>query len=80
MDNEEIELLPSGLVSCLLDDREVRILKISPKKLTVRTADKIDKLGCIKVAFLVFNEERYEEVSISDYSLIEEREREFCFT
>lgn len=80
MDNEEIELLQPGLVSCLLDDREVRILKISPKKLTVRTADKIDKLGCIKVEFLVFNEEIHEEVSISDYSLIEEREDEFCFT
>jgi hypothetical protein len=51
LEKEEVELLPSGLVSCLLDDREVRILKISPEKLTVRTAEEIEKIYCIKVVF-----------------------------
>lgn len=31
---EEVELFPSGLVTCLLNENEVCILKISPTKLT----------------------------------------------
>lgn len=80
MENEEIELLPAGLVSCLLDDIEVRILKISPKELTVRVAEKIYKTECIKVAFHRFKEGRYEELTIREYNIIEEREEEFYFT
>lgn len=80
MEHEEIELLPAGLVSCLLDGGEVRILKISPKELTVRVAEKIHKIGCIRVAFHVFKEGRYEELTISEYSIIEEREEDFYFT
>jgi hypothetical protein len=76
---EEVELLPSGLVSCLLDDREVRILKISPEKLTVRAAEKIDKIDCIRVMFYIFDECRYEEVIIKDYNIIEKRKDDFCF-
>lgn len=33
---EEVELLSSGLASCLLNGKEVRILKISPESITVR--------------------------------------------
>lgn len=38
---KKLELLPSGLASCLLDGEEVRILKISPERLTVRVAEEI---------------------------------------
>lgn len=80
MEKEEVELLPSGLVSCLIDDREVRILKISPKKLTVRLADEIEKIDSIKVAFYKFEECRYEEIVIQDYSLIGKIRSNFYFT
>lgn len=62
MEKEEVELLPAGLITCLLDDKEVRIIKISPEKLTVRVAEEIEKISSIKVAFHKFDENRYEEV------------------
>lgn len=77
MEREEVELLPSGLVTCLLDDREVRVLKISPEKLTVRVSEEIGNLDCIKVMFYVFDECRYEEVKIKDYNIIEKRKGDF---
>lgn len=48
MEKEEVELLPAGLITCLLDDKEVRIIKISPEKLTVRVADEIEKISSNK--------------------------------
>lgn len=80
MEKEVVELLPSGLASCLLDDREVRILKISPEKLTVRVAEEIEKTDCIKVVFYIFDEYRYEEVIIKNYSIIEKRKGDFSLT
>ncbi|MBW6410133.1 hypothetical protein [Clostridium weizhouense] len=80
MEKEEVEFLPSGLVSCLLDDREVSILKISPEKLTIRVTEEIEKIAYIKVAFYIFDEFRYEEVIIKDYSIIEKSEMNFSLT
>ncbi|GAA0075687.1 hypothetical protein UT300005_00650 [Clostridium sp. CTA-5] len=77
MEKEEVEFLPSGLVSCLLDGREVSILKISPEKLTVRVTQEIDNIDCIKVAFYIFDECIYKEVLIKDYSIIEKRKADF---
>lgn len=77
MEREEVEFLPSGLLTCLLNDTEVRILKISPKKLTVRLADDIDEIDCLKAIFYIFDESRYEEVTIKDYSIIEKRKGDF---
>lgn len=79
MEREEVELLPAGFVTCLLEKREVRILKISPEKLTVRVAEEIDKVKFVKVAFYVFEENRYEEIIIKDYDIIEKRKGEFDF-
>lgn len=64
MEKEEIELLPAGLASCLLDGREVRILKISPKKLTVRVAEELNEIGIVKVAFYIFEENRKDTTRI----------------
>lgn len=79
MEREEVELLPSGLVTCILDDREVRILKISPEKLTVRVSEEIGKIDCMKVMFYIFDECRYEEVQIKDYNIMEKRKGDFDF-
>lgn len=77
MEKEEVELLPAGLITCLLDDKEVRIIKISPEKLTVRVAEEIKKISSIKVAFHKFDENRYEEVIIQDYNIVEKRKEDF---
>lgn len=79
MEKEEIELLPSGLVTCLLNGKEVRILKISPKKITLRLSYKIENIIDIKVVFYIFDEYRYEEVIIEDYSEIEKIKEEFYY-
>lgn len=79
MEKEEIELLPAGLVTCLLDGREVRILKISPKKLTVRIAEGLKEIKSIRVAFYIFEENRYEEVFIKDYEIVEKNNNDFYF-
>jgi hypothetical protein len=79
MEKEEVELLPEGLITCLLEKREVRILKISPEKLTVRTAEEIENIDYIKVMFHIFDEGRYEEVKIKDFNIIEKSTGDFCF-
>lgn len=80
MGREEVELLPSGLASCLLDGKEVRILKISTETLTVRVDEEIEKNSIIKVTFYIFDEYRYEEVIIKEYSIIEKRKGDFYLT
>ena len=77
MEKEEVELLPAGLVTCLLDGREVRILKISPKKLTVRVAEELNEIKSVRVAFYIFEENRYEEVFIKDYAIVDKNKRRF---
>lgn len=79
MTKEEAELLPSGLVSCLLNNKEVRILKISPDKLTLRLAEKISNILEIKVAFHIFDEYRYKEIIINQYIITNVIEEEFYF-
>lgn len=80
MVREEVELLPSGLVTCLLDDKEVRILKISPERLTVRVDCEFNKVNNIKVSFYIFDEYRYEEIKIDKYETIEIKKEEFYVT
>lgn len=77
MEKEEVELLPAGLISCLLDNIEVRILKISPQKLTVRVSEEIENIDSIRVMFYIFNENKYEEVKIGSHVIIEKTKFEF---
>lgn len=79
MEKEEVENLPSGLVTCLLDKREVCILKISPERLTVRTACEIGNIDCIKVMFYIFQESTYEEVMVKDFNIIEKIKGDFSY-
>ena len=53
---EEVELLSSGLASCLLNGKEVRILKISPESITVRLSEEADEISKLVVAFYMFKE------------------------
>ncbi|NFE95431.1 hypothetical protein [Clostridium botulinum] len=79
MVREEVELLPSGLVSCLLNDEEIRILKISPERLTVRVCDEIEENPVIKLVFYIFNEHEYEEIIIKDYIIREKSKENFYY-
>ena len=79
MGKEEIELLPSGLVSCIIDGMEVRILKISPEKLAVRFSSRGEEIKDIKLAFYIFDEYRYEEMGIMNFNLEQIKEERFYF-
>ena len=67
MEREEVELLPSGLITCLLNSKEVRIMKISPERLTIRLAQEVKEINELKVIFYVFDENRYKEITIEKY-------------
>ncbi|NME82139.1 hypothetical protein [Clostridium sp. SM-530-WT-3G] len=43
MDREESDLLPGGLVTCLINNNEVTVVKLSPRKLTVRLCEDIEE-------------------------------------
>ena len=55
MGKEEVEFMPSGLVTCFLNDSEVRIMKISPERITLRVSEKLEEIKKIKVVFYIFN-------------------------
>lgn len=81
MEKEEVELIPSGLVTCLLDgDKEVRILKISPQSLTVRIDEEIEDNIEVKLEFFIFDEYRYEEVVVKNHSITKVIKEEFYIT
>ena len=80
MEREEVELLPSGLITCLLNNKEVRIMKISPEKLTIRLAQEVKEIKQLKVVFYIFDENRYEEIIIEKYNLINNEKHEFYIT
>ena len=71
MEREEVELLPSGLITCLLNSKEVRIMKISPERLTIRLAQEVKEINELKVIFYVFDENRYKEITIEKDDTIE---------
>ena len=80
MEREEVELLPAGLITCLLNNKEVRIVKISPKTLTVRLEQEIEDIRQLKVAFYIFDKNKYEEIAIEQYDLINKVKHEFYIT
>ena len=80
MEREEVELLPSGLITCLLNSKEVRIMKISPEMLTIRLAQEVKEINELKVIFYVFDENRYKEITIEKYNLINKGKHEFYVT
>ena len=77
MEREEVELLPSGLITCLLNSKEVRIMKISPERLTIRLAQEVKEINELKVIFYVFDENRYKEITIENHKgiMVFERDR-----
>ena len=79
MSTEELELVPSGLITCILNNIEVRIIKISKEKIEIRTAEKVKDFNEIKIEFYKFKENIYEEVILLDYEITEESCEEFQY-
>lgn len=79
MGKEEIELFPSGLLSCFVDGTEVRVLKISKEDFTIRVCEKLEKINEVMLSFYNFNEYGYTEIKLTEYKLIEIIEEDFYF-
>ena len=79
MKKEEIELLPSGLLSCLIDGIEVRILKISKESFTIRICNKMEKINEVMLSFYNFNEYEYTEIKLEEYKITKITEEELYF-
>ncbi|SFU32613.1 hypothetical protein SAMN04487886_100719 [Clostridium sp. DSM 8431] len=78
MKKEELELLPEGLVTCILNDREVRILKISTSEIEVRLAEK-EEIQSIKLCFYNFHKYEYDKIEINNYKIIDTKEERFYY-
>ena len=79
MGKEEIELFPSGLLSCFVDGTEVRVLKVSKEDFTIRVCEKLEKINEVILSFYNFNEYGYTEIKLTEYKLIEIIEEDFYF-
>ena len=72
MDREESDLLPGGLVTCLINDNEVTVVKLSPYKLTVRVCDDIEGLN-----EKIDNDNKVNKIKVKNEDLgkVEQREK-----
>ncbi|MCI6189741.1 MAG: hypothetical protein MR691_07320, partial [Clostridium sp.] len=69
MIKEEIESIPSGLVSCIINDKEVTILKMSTESLTIRVLEKIEYIKLLKISFYNFKDYKYKEIEIKNFTI-----------
>lgn len=80
MIKEEIESIPSGLVSCIINNKEVTILKMSTESLTIRVLEKIDYIKFLKISFYKFKDYKYKEIEIKNFTINNEDKDEFYYT
>ncbi len=80
MIKEEIESIPSGLVSCIINDKEVTILKMSTESLTIRALEKIEYIKLLKISFYNFKDYKYKEIEIKNFTINNEDKDEFYYT
>ena len=80
MIKEEIESIPSGLVSCIINDKEVTILKMSTESLTIRVLEKIEYIKLLKISFYKFKDYEYKEIEIKNFTIKNENKNEFYYT
>lgn len=80
MIKEEIESIPSGIVSCIINDKEVTILKMSTESLTIRVLEKIEYIKLLKISFYNFKDYKYKEIEIKNFTINNEDKNEFYYT
>ena len=79
MRKEEVKSVPSGIITCFINNNEVSVNKISPNSLTVRVVDKIDYKANILVSFYNFKENKYDDVLVNNFIIEQEIKKEFCY-
>ena len=74
-----VEKIPSGLVTCQIDGREVRILELSNEGFVIRTVQELDCRSKIQVNFFQFEESRYEEIQLEMFEVLKCQQEDFCY-
>lgn len=74
------KMVPTGLVTCLVNGTQVRILELSLEAMVLRLADKVNSMERLQVNFFHFKESRYEEILVESYELEEITEQEDYYT
>jgi len=77
MEINGVEMIPSGLVTCILDGTEIGITELSPDAVRVRMAERKSRPSSMKVCFFHFEESCYEEVILTRWEIVEERQEAF---
>lgn len=76
--DNSIHMIPPGLVSCIINDKEYRVTELSPDGLVIRASEKIEELNRIQVNFFSWYESRYTEIILNDAISDKHIEQEFC--
>ena len=69
MELEEVELLPNALVTCFINNEELRILKLSPRSITLRMLKEVNEIFSFRLEFYNFDSDTYEEVEITKFQI-----------
>ena len=76
---EEASFIPSGLVTAFVNNNEVRILDLRTDGFKFRVSEKINEINNIMIAFYKFKSNKYKELSLRDFSIINEEANEFYY-
>lgn len=79
MEINGVKMIPSSLVNCLVDGKEVRIMELAVKAVQIRTASRLDQYKNLQMNFFVFTESQYEEIQLEQFRMIEEIEESFYY-
>lgn len=74
-----VENIPSGLVTCHIDGREVRILELSNEGFVVRTAEELNHISHVQVNFFQFEESRYTEIVLNSFDVMQVQQQDFFY-
>lgn len=72
-----VEMIPSGLVNCLVNGREVQIIELSEQAFCIRTVERIKEQSTVRVNVFDFFHSTYTEIPITEYKIIEVEQEEF---
>lgn len=76
---EEVSFIPSSLVTAFINNKEVRILKLSTDGFKFRISEKIKNTIDIKTVFYIFKSNEYKELKINSHTILSEESTEFYY-
>lgn len=76
---EEVEGIPSGILTCFIDGNEVGVTKCSPTSIAIRVPDQIKQVRKMEIAGYCFRENQYHYIVVREYTQEEEQKEEYCW-